>query len=911
MSGKYEYAVRLHNYEDLDQFYTDIETSGGSDTIPEREVSVAQKLPSSCTTMYWLTVDEAAALENDPRVKWIEWQNPTIEFKPLADYHRSSSQNGTHNNWGLYLHTLEEPDATYGSNSSRTTIPDLPFTGRNVDVVICDTHGWEPNHPEFLDSNGVSRAVAYDWFQHSQEVEGYNRGVYGYDTASTGYHGIHVASTVAGLNEGWAKDANIYHLGLSLGGGGSPGSGSSYVSTSVCFDYIRAFHNAKSINPATGYKNPTIVNCSWGSSSTAPSASSVTALNIDGQTVLPGGGQPVTEYVGYYGPGTSTAYSTTLPADPEDASFRFTTAGTGGTVATDRMVDWPTDWTKITNQTYDYNSSSVYDTYVVEVQRPCDVKQNNRIQIDCNSSATYADISSQLGSGGSITTRVYGPNIDYSLTSGYGLGGTGTETITYSVSVEWADSEIVEFDNAWTVTTNERGGFFPLSDEDAADLANAPDREFQESDTIEAPPSDNTATVTQITHSPIASTTGLTVSTTPDVSAENTTTPNDDGYWIIDLPFNISFYGATQSRVYVTTNGMLTFNEGYSGYQLSPTVPALPKIGCAAGDRYTYQIAHGVTGTSPNRTYRIVVDAHSGYTPPSSGASDPYLRYEVVFYESVTNQFDIIFERNECQTTTGGGGQFTVTELNNYGYNPLMRYGYPSNAVTSAAEDAIDAGVMICVAAGNGYSPGYRTSTSSRAFNYASTSGGNRYFNACGSPLGAYQSNIELSAIGVGAMDYALVSSQENKVNFSDFGDEIDIWSAGNYIQGAYPSSAIGGSSRTTGTGTWQYKKISGTSMATPQVCGLLACMLEKYPWMTQRELRRFLNKVSMHGFMYKPSSYFDFGGQNGLAGAADKILKYPFPRKANNKPKYPDPAYLGRPRTGVGYPRTKIRRGD
>ena len=32
----------------------------------------------------------------------------------------------------------------------------------------------------------------------------------------------------------------------------------------LLFDYLRAFHRKKRINPVTGFKNPTITNHSWG-----------------------------------------------------------------------------------------------------------------------------------------------------------------------------------------------------------------------------------------------------------------------------------------------------------------------------------------------------------------------------------------------------------------------------------------------------------------------------------------------------------------------------------------------------------------------------------------------------------------------------------------------------------------------
>ena len=70
---------------------------------------------------------------------------------------------------------------------------------------------------------------------------------------------------------GWAKDARIYSVKVSgLEGSGDSGTG---ISVSNCFDVIKGWHNAKPIDPETGYKRPTVVNMSWGysfSSSSTP-----------------------------------------------------------------------------------------------------------------------------------------------------------------------------------------------------------------------------------------------------------------------------------------------------------------------------------------------------------------------------------------------------------------------------------------------------------------------------------------------------------------------------------------------------------------------------------------------------------------------------------------------------------------
>ena len=67
-----EYVVTLHNFDDLESFYTDMETEGGDLYIPSRGVDVSLRRPVSRNTHYMLTDQEAEQLRQDPRVLAVE-----------------------------------------------------------------------------------------------------------------------------------------------------------------------------------------------------------------------------------------------------------------------------------------------------------------------------------------------------------------------------------------------------------------------------------------------------------------------------------------------------------------------------------------------------------------------------------------------------------------------------------------------------------------------------------------------------------------------------------------------------------------------------------------------------------------------------------------------------------------------
>lgn len=278
MSNIKEYVITLKNFEDLELFYEDMETPGGNLYIPNRSVEVALRRPFSKNTHYYLTNEEVTTLKNDPRVASVSLSFAELGLEIKSSYTQSSLKwdkssvnfRNDHRNWGLYRCTLGSNIPNWGSDLTTTQIGsiDIATSGKNVDVVICDGH-IDPSHPEFAvntDGSGGSRVNQYNWFQHNLEVAGTPPSSYVYtpyvdypDRTSDNDHGCHVAGVTVGNTQGWARAANIYNISPYY----SNQNFSDPIQTDLVFDYIRAFHRNKPINPETGRKNPTIVNNSW------------------------------------------------------------------------------------------------------------------------------------------------------------------------------------------------------------------------------------------------------------------------------------------------------------------------------------------------------------------------------------------------------------------------------------------------------------------------------------------------------------------------------------------------------------------------------------------------------------------------------------------------------------------------
>lgn len=254
-----EYIVTLKNKDDLAKFYADMELLGGDGSTPDRPVGCACKRPTSRNTHYHLTKEEADLIRKDDRVLDIDLLPsikgifPSEHYEQTeSDWDKSPTITSAHKNWGLLRCVEGVQRADWGSDNiaNQSGSIQVNSSGKNVDVVINDGSHIDPTHPEFAvnaDGTGGSRVIQYNWFQHNPEVLGTDAGNYSYTEESN--HSAHVAGTVAGNTQGWAREANIYTISFS---------------TESVFDFIRAFHNNKPINPETGRKNPTIVNNSWG-----------------------------------------------------------------------------------------------------------------------------------------------------------------------------------------------------------------------------------------------------------------------------------------------------------------------------------------------------------------------------------------------------------------------------------------------------------------------------------------------------------------------------------------------------------------------------------------------------------------------------------------------------------------------
>jgi len=223
-------------------------------------------------------------------------------------------------------------------------------------------------------------------------------------------------------------------------------------------------------------------------------------------------------------------------------------------------------------------------------------------------------------------------------------------------------------------------------------------------------------------------------------------------------------------------------------------------------------------------------------------------------------------------------------DIQSYGIPRLFGNGFPARDSGTDANfiDAAKAGVINVCSAGNSFFHIAKPSSNPNDDynNYAVYDGNVVYYHRGSSPGSADEAassnySLDYSPICVGAAGavktgptssltinyvfglgggYTGLLSTDYKSEFSNYGPRVDVFAPGECTLSvidttSYASGVVNDPRAATLGITDTYNKFgrdAGTSMSCPHVCGVLACVLEKYPRMRQPEIRKWIASVSL-----------------------------------------------------------------
>ena len=268
-----------------------------------------------------------------------------------------------------------------------------------------------------------------------------------------------------------------------------------------------------------------------------------------------------------------------------------------------------------------------------------------------------------------------------------------------------------------------------------------------------------------------------------------------------------------------------------------------------------------------------------------------------VTYRGTTTDMSSMTTTNKVSTLRSNG--CPVVYLSGTPF--LYRIPTRSTAMDADIQDAIDDGVILVGSAGNSRW-NCETSGGQDYDNYVTSSGSNIYHSRGSSP-GAGGDMICVGSIGA--------KTQEYKSNFSNWGGRVDIWAPGSNIVSAVYNNSVTyeGAVADPRNSSYYIASISGTSMSGPQVTGLLACLCEQEPNLTQAEALQYLKEGAL-------ADVGDDGTtpeQSNNEGFGDSNNRYLFDMRKRPLDGMAHPAVLHKNRNattaGVKYPRVRNNR--
>jgi len=291
------------------------------------------------------------------------------------------------------------------------------------------------------------------------------------------------------------------------------------------------------------------------------------------------------------------------------------------------------------------------------------------------------------------------------------------------------------------------------------------------------------------------------------------------------------------------------------------------------------------------------IDPNTGYKRPTIVNASWGYGWYVPGYIDSNSLTDVVFRGTSTGTTSLNGSNYR-----SLGFGPSVRHEASNIAVNEACQDMIDAGVVFVNAGGNsGYKhdlPGgidYDNHYTSSGDWIDIPAGDPIYYNRPGSPWSAdgisvaNYSNTGINVFGASLGEVLTRSSVRGPAN-DIAAPGTRIWAATNNADMLALDPNRTFSASYFGNNAYNNLCITGTSMAAPQVTGILALYLQINPTATSAQCKKWLLEfASVNKYQVETEdrdntsdpNYFD---DSSFQGMAKKFLINPFSEKYTTK---------------------------
>ena len=273
------------------------------------------------------------------------------------------------------------------------------------------------------------------------------------------------------------------------------------------------------------------------------------------------------------------------------------------------------------------------------------------------------------------------------------------------------------------------------------------------------------------------------------------------------------------------------------------------------------------TGISPTYAFdciKIWHTAKAGSRPTVVNMSWGYLDV----YNSVTSVNYRGTSYTDASTTGNSTYRQTTYGIKNvsgaaYGYTYMCNVRVGS--VDVDIEEMISAGIVVCIAAGN---RNFKIDSSGGTDynNYVVTDQGTKYYHRGSSPMSP-------NAIIVGSADSTTYSSTlDQKATYSEAGPGVTIYAPGTDIMSATSTTNRFGGQSYYLNASYRQCNIGGTSMASPQVAGVSALVLQLNPSYTPAQVKASLTSNAT-ATIYTTGLDNDWSSNRSLLGSSQYFL--------------------------------------